>query len=114
MSKTVTYQCNHCSREFKNANEILEISSNNNSLAIINNAKGARLKTLSLYSDLHFCSQDCMNNYLFLPLNSKQVIIKELERLKDFFAKFSEVQYSNRLFDEVIEFLSKNDCSGLE
>ena len=114
MSKTIIYQCNHCGRQFDNADSILEISCNDNSLAIINYAKGAKIKTISYCSDLHYCSQDCLNEELFHPLNSKQVIIKELERFKDFFAKFSDVQYSNSLFDEVIEFLSKNDCSGLE
>lgn len=102
--KTVTYECDNCERKFYNVHEILEISSKDNSLGIINNAKGATLKTIERHQDLHFCSQNCLNNYLFQPLNSIEVIVKELERLKKNYTS----EYSDKIFGELISFLNQN------
>lgn len=105
MSKTIIYQCNHCAKQFSNTHEILEISSKDNSLGIINNSKGAKLRTLSLHSDLHFCSQNCLNEFLFHPLNSTEVILIELKRIKELFKDSEESDYSNEIFSKVIHFL---------
>ena len=73
------YQCNHCARQSNDLEGYLEIASSNNSLSIINNANGNNSKQLSHYEDLHFCGQDCLNEFLFKPLEQSKLLVHALK-----------------------------------
>ena len=73
------YQCNQCAKQANDLDSFLEIASSNNSISITNNANGNNSKQISHYDNLHFCSQNCLNEYLFKPLEQRKILLVALK-----------------------------------
>lgn len=58
------YKCDHCGKVLEDKNNLLSISVSNNSLSIFNKIGDNNLM-LSNFDDFHFCTQECVNLYLF-------------------------------------------------
>lgn len=63
--KIVTYKCDECKGEIYN-NQFLEISSADPEIGfnIINNFDG-QIRRMNNWSEMHYCSQDCLNSRFF-------------------------------------------------
>jgi len=67
MKKTI-YTCDKCGCSTADLEAgWIEISSNNNSLAIQNNLPNRKFDTISNYRDIHFCNPKCLMKYFVKP-----------------------------------------------
>jgi predicted nucleic acid binding AN1-type Zn finger protein len=105
MSKTITYQCNHCAKQYSSLLGIIEIGSSNNSFFIKSDTKRSKCKEMSNYDDLHFCSQHCLNEFLFIPLNGVDVILSCLKSEKERLSKGNNSAYTDEIFGNVINYI---------
>ena len=66
--KTIKYTCDNTNclnnTESIEISKWIEIGSNNNSLYIRSYLGNNRLKFASNYSDIHFCSSECLSDFL--------------------------------------------------
>jgi hypothetical protein len=97
------YQCNQCARQVTDLTSFLEIASSNNSISITNNANGSNSKQISNYDDLHFCSQKCLNEYLFKPLEHRKALLVALKNEMKSEAYNRNTAYSDNAFQAVID-----------
>jgi len=102
------YQCNQCARQADSLGNFLEISSTNNSIAITNNATGNNSKKISQYEDLHFCSQHCLNEYLFNPLDQRRILLVALKNEMKNESYANNRAYSDNAFKVVIDLVERS------
>lgn len=101
------YQCNQCAKQESDLDSFLEIASSNNSISITNNANGNNSKQISHYNDLHFCSQNCLNEYLFKPLEQRKILLVALKNEMKSEAYKSNTAYSDNAFKVVIDLVER-------
>ena len=64
--KITEYKCDKCGTCSNDIRHWLEIGSDTgNGLFINNNCSDAGLISMDKYSNIHFCSKECLNGYLF-------------------------------------------------
>lgn len=96
------YKCDQCSRQATDLNSFLTIASSNNSISITNNATGNNSRSLAYYEDLHFCSQKCLNRYLFRPLEQREILLVALKDEMESEAYKKNTAYTDNAFKVVI------------
>jgi predicted MPP superfamily phosphohydrolase len=69
------YRCDKCGKVSDSTDGLLEISSSNSSITITNNAPCNNTKQIAQYSDLHFCGRQCLDGYLFKPINQTEELL---------------------------------------
>ena len=103
------YQCNQCAKQASDLNSFLEIASSNNSISITNNSTGNNSKQISHYDDLHFCSQNCLNEYLFKPLEQRKILLMALKNEMKSEAYKNNVGYTDPAFQTIINIIESAD-----
>lgn len=62
------YVCNFCDAHSNDLDGFIEIASSNSSISVKNQTRTSNGKQLGNHSDLHFCSQECLNSFFFNEL----------------------------------------------